>query len=525
MNEAFDVIIVGSGPAGVSAAFPLLAAGCRVLLVDGGREARLALPSGQYLTQRAADPEQWHWMLGKDYHALQHSAATSPKLRAPTLAHVFENFSTANHIAARDFTAVGSLAQGGLSNAWGCGVAALSPDELAAFPFPPAELAASYQTIARRIGISGNDEDDMSVYFGLDAWAQPGVGMDKLHAHLFARYMARRDGLQTAGFRLGRSRLAVLTRDQDGRRACDLSGSCLWGCERGAMYSATADLAVLKQHPQFRHLPGHLVQEIGSDGALRTIAGTDRDGNAFRFGARKLVLAAGTLATTRLALRALDHRAPVPLQSSPTAAFLLWVPRLLGLTREPCFGLGQLAFALRLDADVTGFGSLLSTIGLPVAEFTPYVPLGKRQAIDVLSVLLSSCAVGNVFLPGHLTRNSMRMDAAGTLHVEGGYKPEAAMWLAEAGRKLRRIFGKLGAMMLPGSFVSGSPGSDIHYAASLPMRKSPGPGETSMTGELFGLNGIHIVDGACLSFLSEKSHTLTIMANADRIGRTIKTTL
>ena len=36
-----------------------------------------------------------------------------------------------------------------------------------------------------------------------------------------------------------------------------------------------------------------------------------------------------------------------------------------------------------------------------------------------------------------------------------------------------------------------------------------------------GLEGVHVVDGACLPSLTEKSHTLTIMANADRIGRNL----
>ena len=51
------------------------------------------------------------------------------------------------------------------------------------------------------------------------------------------------------------------------------------------------------------------------------------------------------------------------------------------------------------------------------------------------------------------------------------------------------------------------------------MKNSPSISETSEVGEVAGLNGVHVVDGACLSVLSEKSHTLTIMANADRIGR------
>ena len=75
------------------------------------------------------------------------------------------------------------------------------------------------------------------------------------------------------------------------------------------------------------------------------------------------------------------------------------------------------------------------------------------------------------------------------------------------------------ALVLPGSFSIGKPGSDIHYAGTLPMRDQPARGETSATGEIAGLAGVHVVDGACLNTLTEKSHTLTIMANADRIGK------
>ena len=38
MSVDFDVIIVGSGPAGVSATFPLVESGVKVLMVDGGKQ-------------------------------------------------------------------------------------------------------------------------------------------------------------------------------------------------------------------------------------------------------------------------------------------------------------------------------------------------------------------------------------------------------------------------------------------------------------------------------------------------------
>ena len=83
MTPDFDVIIVGSGPAGVSAAFPLLEAGWRVLMVDGGQKPGIEPPEADFLSARANEVEQWKWMVGEDFHALKMRDAVSPKLRAP----------------------------------------------------------------------------------------------------------------------------------------------------------------------------------------------------------------------------------------------------------------------------------------------------------------------------------------------------------------------------------------------------------------------------------------------------------
>ena len=111
------------------------------------------------------------------------------------------------------------------------------------------------------------------------------------------------------------------------------------------------------------------------------------------------------------------------------------------------------------------------------------------------------------------------MTHAGALQVAGGYHPDVAPFMRLVERRLRNAFWKLGAVLLPKSFTIGRPGSDVHYASSLPMCSQPGPGQTDARGELYGLADVYVADGASLTSLSEKSHTLTIMANADRIGR------
>ncbi|WP_133512469.1 FAD-dependent monooxygenase [Candidatus Thiosymbion oneisti] len=516
MQPDFDVVVVGSGPAGVSVSFPLAEAGIRTLMVDGGLEATIPALTDPFLTERANSHEQWKWIIGEDFHALRNIEAISPKFRVPAHGYVFQDFLTRNQIVSKDVVAIGSLSSGGLSNAWGCGVARLSKSELSYFPFPLEEIYSSYGRVARRIGISGRSTDDLSDYFGVDEWADPALLLDAVNDSIFRRYAT--GSSLTPGFRLGRARLAVLARNTEDRRACNLSGNCLWGCSRKALYSSADEVSVLSRNISFYYRSGFLVDNIRANNGLILLEGTGPDGY-WSVAAKRIVLAAGTLATTRIAMRAIGYGGSLRLQCSPAAAFLLWVPGMTGHEHSHGFGLGQLSFVLKLADDVTAFGSTFSPTGIPVTEFVRHLPLSARYGIDVLRHLLSSCLAGNLFFPGNISQISLRLTVNGTLLIEGNHGQYVLNLMSNASRLLRCAFWRLGAILMPMSFSVAKPGSDTHYGCTLPMRENPKLGETDRWGELKGFDNVHIVDGASLSSLSEKSHTLTIMANADRIGR------
>jgi choline dehydrogenase-like flavoprotein len=520
MTITYDAIILGSGPAGVSAGFPLVKEGLNVLMLDGGQRPSVYPPKHSYLEERISDRDQWEWIVGKQFHALQMRDTVSPKLRVPTLSYVFEGFREANRIEAKDFIAVGSLATGGMSNAWGCGVAQLRGEDLVDYPVSHEELASSYREVIERIGVSAAEHDDLSSYFGLDAKVQPPIALDPLHLKMFKRYEGSREFLAKSGFRLGRFPLAALSQDRGERKGCDLSSNCLFGCHRRALYSANEDLLALARYPNFksRSLVVHDLER--SHDGFWLVRGRDPNTNVDTVvRSKKVFLAAGTLATTRLALNALRLNETVRLLSCPTAAFVLCQPSFLGHQRSPAFGSAQLAFVLSLRDDVTAMGSTFSTTGLPMAEFSRHMPLRRRYAVELLRSLMGSCMVGNLFLPGHLSKNFVHCKADGSLSIEGGYQEEVPELLRQAAVRLRRAYASIGAFMLPMSFTPGQPGGDIHYAGTLPMKAQPRRGETSPDGELFSLDGVYVVDGAALPKLAEKSHTLTIMANADRIAK------
>lgn len=520
MNKPnFDVIIIGSGPAGTSAAYPLLNAGLKVLMVDGGKEAINTYPQESFLTWRQSDIHQHARMIGKDNFSHAKLKSSSPKMRIPGLSYAFNDFSFENHGSSDHGIAISSLATGGLSNVWGCGVATFSDRELSQFPFDPADIQGSYATVAKRIGISGSIGDDLSDYFGVDSWAQPPIDLDPIHRLLEQRYRSRGSGQGGNIFRLGRTRLATLSQAHNNRLPCNLSGNCLWGCSRRSQYTSAFEISPLMKFPNFFFFPGLKVDSINSTENFVSIQGIELKTSLLKsYTSRKIFIAAGTLPSTKLSLKLLKLYDAKTLQSCPTAGFMAWIPKFLGHNRVDSFGSGQLAFSMLIDNKIPAYGATFSPQGIPVSEFLRHVPLAPRYGISFLRSLLSSCVVGNFFLPGEYGGGSVKLKNDGDLQVSFKPKTEVADIMKNANKILSSSYRTIGAYLIPGSFTVGQPGGDIHYSGTLPMKKNPGIGETNTLGQLTKFNNVHVIDGSCLTSLPEKPHTLTIMANADRIA-------
>jgi choline dehydrogenase-like flavoprotein len=512
-----DIIIVGTGPSGISAAWPLVESGARVLLVDAG-EARLARPRSDRpsLPCLRAAGDGWKDLLGSNLAALRDVGFASPKLRTAAPPEFGGDFVDGNGILAEGFRPVGAHAWGGLSNLWGAASPCYGPEDMAGWPITPADLAPSYQAVAARIGLSGSADDDLGPEQGMGLALQPPSPMTGAVARLFERYGARGSGGN--GLRLGAARNAVLSRDLGERRGCTRCKGCMWGCPQGAIYNSADDLARLLERPNVRLDAGVLVHDL----RRRPEGGWDllgRQGGAEKLlQAPRVVLAAGPLASTRLALAAIgDTGAERPLVTAPCFAFALMLPSRLGRRLdEEGFGMAQLAFHLPLPGhpDEAIFGSLYEADGFAVADMAAGLPLTRRGAATLLGVLMPSLVVGLGYFPGTWSANRVRLTADGGLAVTGALAEGHPAAFRRVGVELRRGFRRLGAWMLPGSFKPFMPGTEVHYAGSLAMGR-----DTDCAGELIAAPDLFVADGSVLPGVSAKHHTFTVMANADRIGR------
>lgn len=515
-----DFIVVGSGPAGVSACYPLLEAGLNVLMLDSGSGFNLTYSSTPFSERRLNEINQNEWMIGKNFYSLFNSEAVSPKMRVPAYENVFANSKGQDFFETQNFYAAKSSILGGLSNAWGCGVAILSNEEFINYPFQYSEIIESYQRVSKRIGISGGTLDDLSDYYLLDQLSQPPIDLGVMQKNILNSYSKNKSVINKFGLKIGRSRVAAISETaSESRSACNSCGNCLWGCSRGSLYNATFEMSYLKKFSNFRIREKHEVNLLRSNNEYAEVSGTSPSG-LFSLKAKRVILAAGTLSSTQIILTSLKNKFnKIPLNTSPSAAFLLWLPRYFGRSRADEFGLGQLSFTQKLLTNCEkGFGSLFSVSSIPVSEFTRAMPFSSRNALSFLGPFLSSCIAGNIFFSSIYSKNWIERQSNDKLKIVGQHSEKLEIEGNLAKKTLRNSFLKMGAILLPGSFRLGMPGADIHYASTIPMSKSPLGLQTDKFGCIEDLNRVNIVDGSVLPVLSEKSHTLTIMANADRIA-------
>ncbi len=500
---AADIVVIGSGPAGVSAAWPLVEAGRRVVMIDGGGDSDAGMVT------------PWQRMLGAHLEALRPDDGLSPKLRTPEARRLLGAFQEREPIEAEDFLAIGALGRGGLSRIWGAFVCELQDDDLQDWPLTAYDLRPSYDAVVSRIGVSGSCDDDMAAFYGRSDAVQAPPPLGPTAAALLKRYSAARPD---PDFAMGRARNALITADRAQRQACDLRLGCLWGCPRGAIYDARQDVARLRQHANFE-LHDAIARQL-----VRTAGGWDVvTTHGERLHAPRLVVAAGTLGSLRLVAPLIGPAAELRVLNSPVVAVPLLVSRRLGGTL-PAAGhsLAQLGFRLACSTAPGDYvsGAIYEVAGLPASSFAARMPLGRRAATEIFRALAPALAIATIYFPGRCSANTvgLRPSAEGArVAVRGGVAPGFEAVVRSVRTRLSAIWRKLGARQLPGTALA-TAGTDAHLGGVCPMGVAA-PHGTNNYGELHAAPGLHLVDGSVLPTIPSKFTTLTVMANADRIGR------
>jgi len=527
------VIVVGSGPSAASAAWPLVSAGITVLMLDVGHEDSTyagIIPPASFLENRRRDDRQHRYFLGDDFEGVPLGKVRVGAQLTPPRQHIARDTDRLTPLSSSTFLPTESLALGGLGSGWGASSVQFDDVDMEGWPIRAADLAPHYESAASRIGVSGG-RDDLFAFYGACGALQPPLEIDDNGRALLARYASRRGEMNEGGLYMGSPRLAVLTRDLDGRRATRYGEMDFYADTDRSVYRPWMTVEKMRSMPGFAYERPWLVKsfrELPGLDRLEVIASHAQTGDQAIFTCRRLVLGAGAMGTARIVLRSFGlFDRPLPILSNAHVYVpCINLPMLGKPMSERRHSLTQvgLIFDPNKDrrglvyAEAHGYRSLL-LFKLAKEAFLP-VPEAVRTFRDLMSALL-------ILVIEHEDRpapgKTCRLRRGGARpgpddHLEVDYQPalgEAAGQRA-AERRMLRLVRRLSCWPL--QRIDPGHGASIHYGGALPMSSRDQELTTTPACLLRGTRGVYLVDGSVLPSLPAKPLTLTLMANGERVG-------
>ncbi|HVX65420.1 MAG TPA: GMC oxidoreductase, partial [Bryobacteraceae bacterium] len=342
---------------------------------------------------------------------------------------------------------------------------------------------------------------------------------------ILARYKGGRARLRERGITMGLSRLAVLSEPHAGRAAYRYENQEFFRPYDPAIYNPVYTLDALEAKGEVRVARGYLVMAYreGADG-VEVFAKNLASGAVERFEAKHLLLAAGTLSTTKIVLEshgAYAQKCPI-LDNAMSCIPIFRLDRVGEALDRQDSSLAQLNLIYD-DPEMPGLlqGSLYGTSGPLRSDVIFQMPLAISANRAWSKYMSPAMALWMMFYPGVADRaNYFRLRESGEMEINyewHGY--------GRAEQRLIRAFRSMGYLSARALCQYPPMGSSLHYAGTLPMKAEPGPFETDREGRLAGTRSVYICDGACFTHLPAKNLTFTIMANAMRIARAIRSGL
>jgi choline dehydrogenase-like flavoprotein len=516
-----DVVVVGSGPGGAFAAYG--ARGRRILMLDAGHDVRETSPlAGNFYELRRNGADLFASLIGENFESLQNlrGRRISLKLKSPRMSFVVRDWERLTPVANDSFEGAISLAKGGLANAWGGGVYRFSDRELAEFPIRAEELRPYYDEVSAHIGVSGTN-DALAHYFETDNCLLPPLRLSSFFTELMERYARRQPLFQREKVTIGRPRLAVLTERRGERSAYEYENLEFFRPHDPAIYTPAYTVNEMIRSGAIEYRPGHLVTHYReTDEGVEVCSRRMDTGEEVVSRGRKLLLAAGALNTARIVLQTnRDYETPLPALDNPMACIPFFRLSRVGMPLEiRDTSLAQLILVAEDPAWREPLqASFYGTTGPLRSDVMGALPLSLRANLTWTKYLAPAMGLLMLFYPGLRSGGGyLRLLPSGALDVQfPRVEPQ------EIERRLIRLLRKTGYVAHPALTQRPGDGAGLHYAGMFPMRANPGRYETNAQGLLAGTRHVHIVDGACFSALPAKNLTLTIMANALRIGRAL----
>ncbi|MGI8548772.1 MAG: hypothetical protein ACR2M1_15825 [Gemmatimonadaceae bacterium] len=524
------IYVVGSGPAGVSAAISLLDQGLTVTMLDAGVFLE---PDRQAVVTRLGQTPIGAWD-SADIELMKEGMA--PSSSGVPLKHVYGSdfpYREANAFSPLRRTEVDSaisFGRGGFSTVWGSAVLPYRDHDLAAWPIKVRELEPHYRAVLQFMPISAV-RDSLTELFPLYTDSPRSVAESRQAAQLLTDLSSRSNALNEQGVFFGRSRVAIDAAPEVGRSGCTYCAMCMYGCPHGLIYSSGTTLDTLMRRPNFSYVPGIVVERVEERGSEVRIHSRDlADRSPREFTADRVYLACGPVSTSRILMTSMDLY-DTPVRMLDSQYFLLPLLRYRGipdLAGESLHTLAQ-AFVEIVDDAVS-----TQTVHLQIYTYNEMYDATFRSMVGKLHRLLnvpiaqivSRMLVVQGFLHSDLSQGMDMVlsrghgDVPGELHMTAIAPGEPITTaLRRVSRKLSSNRGAFRAAPVRPMLKIAGAGRGFHSGGSFPMVADGASGfHSDILGRPAGFSRVHAVDSTVFSSIPATTITFTVMANAHRIG-------
>ena len=523
-----DWYVVGSGPAGVSAALALVRQGRKVHMLDGGvrlEEDRQAVVR----SLQSMEPEQWpQSSVDVLKEGMESGLAGIPLKRLYGSDFPYRDLEKFTALRCSGVDMMFSLAAGGLSNVWGSAVLPFTQRDMAHWPVTLDDLSPYYTKVFDYMHLSAR-QDGLTAVLPLYSDRFSALKPSR-QAEAFMRDMESAGaGLARKGVSFGYSRLAVQAESGEGKPGCAYCGLCLYGCPYDLIYNSVQTLERLLTEPNFTYSPDTLVEWVEETAGAVTIHARHRlTAERLTFDGEKVFIGAGVIPTTKILLHSKDaFDRPVIMKDSQY--FLVPLLRARGtknVDEENLHTLTQICLEI-MDPNI-------SPNGIHVAVYTysdVFEPVLERALGPVGRAFppLVKAILGRLLLLGGYLHSddspSMEIRLLHENNESGCLVTMTAVNNPRSRPAVRKLVRKLmscarefrGVPIIPVARM-GEPGRAYHAGGTFPMATNPGEFECDALGRPGGMNRVHVIDATCFPSIPATNITLTAMAHAYRVA-------
>lgn len=469
-SDKNTLIILGSGPCGISVAKELIKSKFNVYMIDCGFDKAMNIESSDSSKQQLIQ---------------------SPKFKVSNNKFAYSNYEKMNNLKTKNFTAIGSLATGGLSNIWGGGIDLFTQDEFLGESIKFQTIEEIYNELFFRI--TGESIHSNAIPYS----SHSSNYIDNDFLDLIKKQ-------KESEVQLRMPMTAVNYRNVHLKNFKKNNG----------IYNSGDDIKNLNRNSNFTYLKNRFVKKISKTSQGYKISFDNLENNKSENISSKFIFCSlGTLSTTRIVMDLLGIQ-EASLPTTPSG-YYLGFSKSKKNKKDIIFGLPALDYSIKTNGKKIN-GSLFrfnsDYIDIAISEKSKQLKFFLKK---YFSHFLEHFYIGNIYFSSEYSMNKITLGEEFVISGKNTNSLQDHFNLAI--KNLKKELKKAGVFILFSNLFN--PGQDIHYGSTIPCRKNPKKLQCNLDGELYNHRNFYITDSSSLPSLPGKRHTFTSMAHSTLIAR------